>query len=74
MADYLGKEVVFGVRPEDIHDRQYAPPGITAAPLTAKVDVTELINEISVYLLTGQKSFILVITKVRPLRQVGKGV
>jgi multiple sugar transport system ATP-binding protein len=59
VTDYLGKEVVFGVRPEDIHDRQYAPPGITAAPLTVKVDVTELMgNEIFVYLLTGQKTFI----------------
>ena len=59
LGDYLGKQVIFGVRPEDIHDRQYAPPGITAAPLTAKVDVTELMgNEIFVYLLTGQKSFI----------------
>jgi multiple sugar transport system ATP-binding protein len=59
VAQYLGKEVVFGVRPEDIHDRQYAPPGITAAPLTVKVDVTELMgNEIFVYLLMGQKTFI----------------
>ncbi|TEU19398.1 MAG: glycerol-3-phosphate ABC transporter ATP-binding protein, partial [Anaerolineales bacterium] len=41
------------------HDRQYAPPGITAAPLRVKVDVTELMgNEIFVYLLMGQKSFI----------------
>jgi multiple sugar transport system ATP-binding protein len=59
VTGYLGKEVVFGVRPEDIHDRQYAPPGITAEPLTVKVDVTELMgNEIFVYLLIGQKSFI----------------
>jgi multiple sugar transport system ATP-binding protein len=59
VADHLGKEVVFGVRPEDIHDRQYAPPGITAAPMTVKVDVTELMgNEIFVYLLTGQKTFV----------------
>jgi multiple sugar transport system ATP-binding protein len=59
VADYLGKEVAFGVRPEDIHDRQYAPPEITAEPLTVKVDVTELMgNEIFVYLLTGQKTFI----------------
>jgi multiple sugar transport system ATP-binding protein len=59
LGDRLGKEVAFGVRPEDIHDRQYAPPGITAAPLTAQVDVTELMgNEIFVYLLTGQKTFI----------------
>jgi multiple sugar transport system ATP-binding protein len=59
VSDYLGKEVIFGVRPENIHDRQYAPPGIAAAPLTVKVDVTELMgNEIFVYLLTGQKTFI----------------
>jgi multiple sugar transport system ATP-binding protein len=56
---YVGKEVVFGVRPEDIHDREYTPPGIRAEPLTAQVDVTELMgNEIFVYLLIGQKQFI----------------
>jgi multiple sugar transport system ATP-binding protein len=54
-----GKQVVFGARPEDIHDREYIPPGIRAEPLTCKVDVTELMgNEIFVYLLTGQKQFI----------------
>jgi multiple sugar transport system ATP-binding protein len=56
---YAGKQVVFGVRPEDIHDREFAPSGIRAEPLTAEVDVTELMgNEINVYLLTGQKQFI----------------
>ena len=70
-ADYLGKEVVFGVRPEDIHDRQYAPPGLTAAPLTVKVDVTELMgNEIFVYLLMGQKTFI---ARVDPRTQARVG-
>jgi multiple sugar transport system ATP-binding protein len=59
LADYLGKELVFGVRPEDIHDREFAPPGITAEPLKVMVDVTELMgNEVILYLLTGQKTFI----------------
>jgi multiple sugar transport system ATP-binding protein len=54
-----GKQVVFGVRPEDIHDREYIPPGIRAEPLSCSVDVTELMgNEIFVYLLIGQKQFI----------------
>jgi len=56
---YAGKQVVFGVRPEDIHDRELTPPGIRAEPIGAKVDVTELMgNEIFVYLITGQKQFI----------------
>jgi multiple sugar transport system ATP-binding protein len=56
---YVGKQVVFGTRPEDIHDREYVPPGIRAEPMTTSVDVTELMgNEIFVYLLTGEKQFI----------------
>ena len=70
-ADYLGREVTFGVRPEDIHDRQYTPPGITAAPIRARVDVTELMgNEIFVYLLMEQKSFI---ARVDPRTQARVG-
>jgi multiple sugar transport system ATP-binding protein len=56
---YAGQQVVFGVRPEDIHDREFTPPGIRAEPLSAQVDVTELMgNEIFVYLLMGKKQFI----------------
>jgi multiple sugar transport system ATP-binding protein len=59
LADYLGKQVVFGIRPEDVHDPEYAPPAIAGAPVKAKVDVTELMgNEIFLYLLTGPKLFI----------------
>lgn len=58
-APHKGKKVVFGIRPEDIYASQYAAPGIIPAPLTAEVDVTELMgNEIFLYLLTGKKSFI----------------
>ena len=50
---HLGGEVVFGIRPEDTLDPEYAPPGIHAATIEAKVDVTELMgNEIIVYLVT----------------------
>jgi multiple sugar transport system ATP-binding protein len=56
---YAGKQVVFGARPEDIHDREFIPPGIRAEPMSTNVDVTELMgNEIFVYLLSGQKQFI----------------
>jgi multiple sugar transport system ATP-binding protein len=56
---YVGKQVVFGARPEDIHDREFTPPGIRAEPMETTVDVTELMgNEIFVYLLIGQKQFI----------------
>jgi multiple sugar transport system ATP-binding protein len=50
---HVGKEVIFGIRPEDTHDPDYAPPGIHTALIEAKVDVTELMgNEIIVYLVT----------------------
>lgn len=58
-AQQEGKSVIFGIRPEDIHNPEYAPPGIIAQPVEAKVDVTELMgNEIFVYLKTGEQSFV----------------
>lgn len=59
LKDYLGGEVIFGIRPEDVHDPEFCPPNITAERVKAKVDVTELMgNEIFLYLLTDHKSFI----------------
>jgi multiple sugar transport system ATP-binding protein len=56
---YAGKSVVFGIRPEDIHNPNFAPPGIQAQPVNAKVDVTELMgNEILVYLKTASGNFV----------------
>jgi len=56
---YKGKEVIFGIRPEDIYDPDFLPPGITEARIPVKVDVTELMgNEVFLYLLTGNKTFI----------------
>jgi multiple sugar transport system ATP-binding protein len=59
VRSHLGTQVIFGIRPEDIHDPEFAPPGITAAPFEATVDVKELMgNEIFLYLLSGDKQFI----------------
>jgi multiple sugar transport system ATP-binding protein len=54
-----GKNVVFGIRPENIHDPEFAPQNIDGAKISAKVDVTELMgNETLLYLLSGKNSFV----------------
>lgn len=66
LARYLGKKIVFGIRPEHIHDPRYAPSGcgleedcMTAALVRAKVDVTELMgNEFFIHLLSRDKPFL----------------
>ncbi len=56
---HTGKEVIFGIRPDDIHDPDFTPPGIEAAPVEVEVDVTELMgNEIFAYLLVGDDNFV----------------
>jgi multiple sugar transport system ATP-binding protein len=57
---FKGREVIFGIRPEDMHYRDLAAPGILASDMTAKVDVIELMgNEIYLYLNTkDDKQFI----------------
>jgi multiple sugar transport system ATP-binding protein len=58
-APHAGKEVIFGMRPEDIHNPVFAPPGIHAEPVETKVDVTELMgNEIFLYLVSGNNSYV----------------
>ena len=58
-APMAGKDVIFGIRPEDIHNPAFAPPGISASPVEAKVDVTELMgNEIFLYLVSGKDSYV----------------
>lgn len=56
---YVDKPVILGIRPEDIYNPEFAPPGILAQPVEAVVDVTELMgNEIFVYLKSGEHNFI----------------
>ena len=59
LAPLTNKEIVFGIRPEDIHNPQFAPPGIAAASVKAKVDVSELMgNEINLHLVNGSNVFV----------------
>ena len=67
----IGKDIIFGIRPEDIHNPEYAAPGIIAEPVDVTVDVTELMgNEIFLYLVNGTHSFI---ARVDPRTQVHYG-
>jgi multiple sugar transport system ATP-binding protein len=68
---HVDKEVIFGIRPEDIHNPEFTPPGITEQSVPAKVDVTELMgNEIFVYLASGEHTYI---ARVDPRTRVQMG-
>jgi multiple sugar transport system ATP-binding protein len=56
---HAGKNIIFGIRPENIHDANYIPTNIEAENVDVKVDVTELMgNEIFLYLLSGNNTFV----------------
>jgi multiple sugar transport system ATP-binding protein len=59
-TENIGREIIFGVRPEDIHHPRYKPSGVVEQLIEAIVDVTELMgNEIFVYLVTeDEQSFV----------------
>jgi multiple sugar transport system ATP-binding protein len=67
----VNQKIIFGIRPEDIHNPQFAPPSIIAEPVETKVDVTELMgNEIFLYLLNGDHNFV---ARVDPRTRVEMG-
>ena len=56
---HSGKNVIFGIRPENVHDANFVPSNIDSEKIEAKVDVTELMgNEIFLYLVTGKNTFV----------------
>ena len=56
---YVDKVVTLGIRPEDIHDRNFTPPNIKPSMVEAEVDVVELMgNEIVGYLKSGSQEFV----------------
>jgi multiple sugar transport system ATP-binding protein len=68
---YVDKGVMLGLRPEDIFDSNYVAPNITAGPIEAKVEVTELMgNEVFLYLAVGHHSFV---ARVDPRTQARVG-
>jgi len=59
ISDYVGKEVIFGVRPEDLYNRQFAPNATPFNTIKTKVDVIEPLGaEIFIYLTCGKHSMI----------------
>ncbi|MDX1413838.1 MAG: ABC transporter ATP-binding protein [Candidatus Promineifilaceae bacterium] len=58
-ADYIGKEVILGVRPEHIHAPEYAPPNIMPSPIKGTVDVFELLGaELHLYVNSGHNTLV----------------
>lgn len=56
---HAGKSVVFGVRPEDIHDPDYQPTGTLTAIIEVNVDVVEQMgHEMIVYFELDGKTFL----------------
>ncbi|MCC6298815.1 MAG: sn-glycerol-3-phosphate ABC transporter ATP-binding protein UgpC [Anaerolineales bacterium] len=56
---HVGREVIFGIRPENVRDAEFAPADIASEKVNVKVDVTELMgNEILLYLMSGTNTFI----------------
>jgi multiple sugar transport system ATP-binding protein len=53
------KPIIFGIRPEDIHDAEYLPANITPAYIDARVEVVEQMgNEMILYLDVAGKTLI----------------
>ncbi len=56
---HAGKNVIFGIRPEDIHDPTFIPPNVHTENVESQIDVTELMgNEIFLHMLSGDNSFV----------------
>ncbi|MGJ3247988.1 MAG: ABC transporter ATP-binding protein [Elainellaceae cyanobacterium] len=55
-TSHIGIPIVFGIRPEAIHDPDYVPPGIDADIVRATITVTEMMgNEVIAYFATADR-------------------
>ena len=71
LADYFGKEVIAGIRPECIHDEPIYTSQMTDALVDTYVDLTELMgSEIFLYLKVGEQNLT---ARVSPRSQARSG-
>jgi multiple sugar transport system ATP-binding protein len=74
LASHKGKRVLFGIRPEDVHDREFTPRSIAPAPARAQVDVTELLgSEVFLHLVIGGETMLARVdprTRARPGQEI----
>jgi multiple sugar transport system ATP-binding protein len=56
LGSYAGMDLLIGIRPEDIYGRGFEPAGVRGQPVTATVDVTEMMgNEKFLHLLVADE-------------------
>lgn len=74
LRPYVGREIILGIRPEDLYDPQFSEGAREKAEITANVEVVEPMgNEIFLYLTTGKHSIVArVDTHIIP--QVGRNM
>jgi multiple sugar transport system ATP-binding protein len=59
LSKLLNKEVIYGIRPENIYNPEFTPPGSEVELVEAKIEVTELMgNEIFLYMKAEDTSFV----------------
>ena len=59
LRPYLGRQILFGLRPEHIHGADYVPPGVTPAYVDATVEIAELMgNETFLHLQADGTAFL----------------
>ena len=72
LADYIGKEVIAGLRPECIHDEPMQLAALADSSLEAFVDVTELMGaEIYLYLAVGEETKLIARVSSRSTSRAG---
>ncbi len=68
---YVGKDVIFGLRPENIEDRELSPDAPDDMVITANVDVSEPMGaEVYLYLSAGSHNFV---ARVEPYTKAKDG-
>ena len=59
LADYIGKEIIMGIRPEGIHDEQRIIDEMPESAIETTIDVTELMGaEIHLYLTVDEQTVV----------------